>query len=66
MEDFEWQADEWGLYSVGNGEPLKALAPQDDVIKVVLDEDEFGCSVWNELENVKIAQGLVDKRHPVL
>ena len=34
--------------------------------KVVLDEDEFGCSVWNELENVKIAQGLVDKRHPVL
>lgn len=66
MEDFEWQTDEWGLYSAGNGEPLEALAPQDDVTEVALDEDEFGCSVWNELENVKIAQGLVDKRHPVL
>lgn len=66
MEDFEWQTDEWELYLVGNGEPLKALAPQDDVIKVVLEEDEFGYSVWNELENVKIAQGLVYKRHPVL
>ena len=51
---------------MGNGEPLKALAPQDDVIKVVLEEDEFGYSVWNELENVKIAQVLVYKRHPVL
>lgn len=66
MEDFEWQADERELYLVGNGEPLKALAPQDDVIKVVPEEDEFGYSVWNELENVKIAQGLVYKRHPVL
>lgn len=39
MEGFEWQTDEWELYLVGTGEPLKALEPQDDVIKVVLEED---------------------------
>lgn len=39
MEGFECQPDECELYSVGNGEPLKALEPQNDVIKVVLEED---------------------------
>lgn len=39
MEGFEWQTDEWQLYLAGPGEPLKALEPQDDVIKVVLEED---------------------------
>lgn len=32
-------ADECELYSVDSGEPLKVLEPQNDVTKVVLEED---------------------------
>lgn len=32
-------ADECELYSVGSGEPLKALEAQNDVTKVALEED---------------------------
>jgi hypothetical protein len=39
MEDFEYQTDESELCSVGSGEPLKTLEPQNDVIKGVLEED---------------------------
>lgn len=39
MEDFERQTDVCELYSVDNGEPLKVLEPQNDVTKVVLEED---------------------------
>lgn len=39
MKGFECQTDERKLYSVGNGEPLKPLEPQNDVIKVVFEED---------------------------
>lgn len=39
MEGFECQTDECELYSVDNGEPLKALELQNDVTRVVLEED---------------------------
>ena len=39
MEGFEYQTDESELCSVGNGEPLKTLEPQNDAIKGVLEED---------------------------
>lgn len=36
MEGFEYQTDESELCSVGNGEPLKTLEPQNDAIKEYL------------------------------
>lgn len=39
MEGFEYQTDESELCSVGNGDPLKTLEPQNDAIKGVLEED---------------------------
>lgn len=36
---FECQTDERELYSVGNGESLKAAESHSDVIQVVLEED---------------------------
>lgn len=39
MEGFEYQTDESELCSVGSGELLKILEPQNDVIKGALEED---------------------------
>lgn len=39
MESFECQTDECEPYSVGSGEPLKTLGPQNDVTEVALEED---------------------------